>query len=59
MVGKMKHILWKLWCINAVINTICAISFRELGWINCALQLWIVTYSLYICREKIESEEDE
>ena len=35
----VNKVFWKLWSINAMVTTIFAIIFKELGWINCAIQL--------------------
>lgn len=31
-----------IYTMNAIVCTIAAIFFREMGWINVAIQLWIV-----------------
>jgi len=36
-------ILTILYAVNAIINTILAFYYKELGYINCAIQLWLCT----------------
>ena len=37
-----------IYSINATISTIAAISIGSVGWLNCAIQLWIVTIIFYM-----------
>jgi len=40
--------LWIMWMIDAIFNSIFAGITKEAGWINSAIQLWLVTLSFYI-----------
>lgn len=40
--------IYKIWFLNGLLCTGTAFYFKDIGWMNCAIQVWVATILFFI-----------